>query len=409
MAHPMQTRADVSRVLSTLRDLYEIWNRDPVRVLEASLAWDAFRKAFCHCDTPGIKSAEYSCDCNGWPDNDGLPELVCRSVALSAGARDALADFLDERGGSNASCLFQVGDTEESFAKRQQQRPDTKPIRRMREKLLKAIRALEPFAEPATNPGEAPARFSPPDARLKAFRGKACRVANLVDRRGATAQQLWISQELHEALKSFVPADFEGLPPPYDPIVNALRSIATIARANQASRLSNSHENEVLAATRTILETVRSLEAAEIDGVFSAILEGPLRISKDATSSSTLSVETQVESTRSSPSRRKRSTERGEAQTKLIATLTSHHRYRDGGCINLEPIGNNELARLADVGISSATRLFRKWFGTHGKYMGICRRNEAKLIDTIKAMNGDFVPSREPNYGAAPPAEMERD
>src|SRR5262249_18814112 len=38
----------------------------------------------------------------------------------------------------------------------------------------------------------------------------------------------------------------------------------------------------------------------------------------------------------------KRSTERGEGRAKLIAALTKHHQYADGGCLNLEPIGNNE-------------------------------------------------------------------
>jgi hypothetical protein len=40
------------------------------------------------------------------------------------------------------------------------------------------------------------------------------------------------------------------------------------------------------------------------------------------------------------PTKSKRSTEKGEAQTKLIAALTKHHQYADGGCLNFEPTGN---------------------------------------------------------------------
>jgi hypothetical protein len=105
----------------------------------------------------------------------------------------------------------------------------------------------------------------------------------------------------------------------------------------------------------------------------------------------------------------KPSTERGEGQAKLIAALTKHHKYAEGGCLNLEPIGNNELARLAEVGTATATRFFDKWFDGHSRYCGICRCNTSKLVDTIKAMRGEFVPSREPNYGAVPPADDERD
>lgn len=105
----------------------------------------------------------------------------------------------------------------------------------------------------------------------------------------------------------------------------------------------------------------------------------------------------------------KPSTHSGEGQAKCIAALTKHHRYADGGSLTPEPIGNNELARLAHVGTGTAKRFFDKWFGGHATYCGICRRSTSKLVDTIKAMNGEFVPSSEPNYGAAPPAENERD
>jgi hypothetical protein len=107
--------------------------------------------------------------------------------------------------------------------------------------------------------------------------------------------------------------------------------------------------------------------------------------------------------------RPKRSTEQGEGQVRLVAALALHHKYADGGCLNLEPIGNNELARLAGVGSATALRFFEKWFKGHAKYRSICMRDVSKLIDTIKAMRGEFIPSNEPNYGVAPYDERERD
>ena len=62
------------------------------------------------------------------------------------------------------------------------------------------------------------------------------------------------------------------------------------------------------------------------------------------------------------PKKAKRSTERGEARVKLLAALTEHHKYADGSCLNLEPIGNNELARLAEVDQSTASAFFNREF-----------------------------------------------
>lgn len=100
---------------------------------------------------------------------------------------------------------------------------------------------------------------------------------------------------------------------------------------------------------------------------------------------------------------------KGEGQEILIPALTMHHRYADGSCLNLEPIGNNELSRIADVSTATATRFFKKWFDGHSKYCSMCRRNTSKLVDTIKAMRKEFVPSKEPNYGSVPKYEHERD
>jgi hypothetical protein len=98
----------------------------------------------------------------------------------------------------------------------------------------------------------------------------------------------------------------------------------------------------------------------------------------------------------STPIKTKRSTERGEGRAKLIAALTMHHKYADGGCLNLEPIGNNELARLAEVSDSTASAFFNKKFnagqkGGHAKYRAACG-DLSRLIKSLKALNHEFDP-----------------
>lgn len=89
--------------------------------------------------------------------------------------------------------------------------------------------------------------------------------------------------------------------------------------------------------------------------------------------------------------RGKRSTQRGEARAKLIAALTKHHHYADGGALHLEPIGNNELARLADVDISTASAFFEKQFNGHDLYKKQCT-DAAKLAFALKLLNGEVAP-----------------
>ena len=101
----------------------------------------------------------------------------------------------------------------------------------------------------------------------------------------------------------------------------------------------------------------------------------------------------------------KRSTERYEAQTKLIAALTMHHQYAEGGCLNLEPVSGNELARMAKVSNSSASRFLKKYFGSHSKYRAACQ-DKHRLIDRLKTLNRDF--SLQTTYGARPPNENDR-
>jgi hypothetical protein len=116
---------------------------------------------------------------------------------------------------------------------------------------------------------------------------------------------------------------------------------------------------------------------------------------------------TPVESTR-----RKRSTRRGDAQAKIIAALTKHHQFEDGGCLNTEPIGVNELARQAQVAPSTVSRFFDKEFGGsqrqegHAKYAIVCR-DAGRLADSLKVLRGEFSPHD--LYGRRPPGEGDRD
>jgi hypothetical protein len=102
----------------------------------------------------------------------------------------------------------------------------------------------------------------------------------------------------------------------------------------------------------------------------------------------------------------KRSTEKGEARLKLIAALTKHHDYAHGSCLNLEPVGNNELAQLADVSVSTASEFFNKQFGGHTKYRALCQ-DVTLLVAALKLLNQEFTPQN--LYGAKLPGEGERE
>ncbi len=90
-------------------------------------------------------------------------------------------------------------------------------------------------------------------------------------------------------------------------------------------------------------------------------------------------------------STRKRSDVNGETRAKLIAALTRHHRYADNGCLNQEPIGNNELARAVGVSPSTASAFFRDRFKGYGKYKALCR-DPGKLVAALKLLNDEFAP-----------------
>jgi hypothetical protein len=114
----------------------------------------------------------------------------------------------------------------------------------------------------------------------------------------------------------------------------------------------------------------------------------------------------QAEGTSSAAPARKRSTERGEGRAKLIAALTKHHQYADGGCLNLEPIGNNELAKAAGVWPSTASAFFNEKFQGHAKYKALCR-DSGQLVIALKLLNNEFSPHD--LYGRRPAVEDDRD
>jgi|GEM_PF-2688788 len=101
----------------------------------------------------------------------------------------------------------------------------------------------------------------------------------------------------------------------------------------------------------------------------------------------------------------KRSTQRGEGRDKLIAALTKHHEYADGGCLNLEPIGNNELARQARVSTSTAWAFFDDAFNGHSNYKTACK-DPPSLVAALKLLNGEFAPHH--LFGTEPPGEEDR-
>lgn len=115
---------------------------------------------------------------------------------------------------------------------------------------------------------------------------------------------------------------------------------------------------------------------------------------------------TQINRDPSRTTKPKRSTERGEGRAKLIAALTKHHQYADGGCLNLEPIGNNALARLADVDQATASAFFKQEFKGHAKYKAACA-DATLLASALKMLNGEFSPHL--LYGAKPADEGDRD
>lgn len=87
----------------------------------------------------------------------------------------------------------------------------------------------------------------------------------------------------------------------------------------------------------------------------------------------------------------KRSTQKGDARTKIISALTTWHKYDGQSCLKTDPVGNNELARMAKVAESTASKFFSTEFGGRDKYLRACR-NTTALIASLKTLNGEFQP-----------------
>ena len=82
---------------------------------------------------------------------------------------------------------------------------------------------------------------------------------------------------------------------------------------------------------------------------------------------------------------------KGEARDKLMSALAKHHDYANEGCLNQEPIGNNEIARMAGVSISTASEFFKREFGSHVKYSQSSRDRDS-IIAALKLLNQEFTP-----------------
>lgn len=98
------------------------------------------------------------------------------------------------------------------------------------------------------------------------------------------------------------------------------------------------------------------------------------------------------EETPDGASRAKRSTDVGDARAKLVAALSMYHGYEGGSCLKTDPVGNNELARLANVSRSTASDFFRTEFGGLKRYKAKCT-DVGTLVDAIRTLRGEFTPA----------------
>lgn len=98
--------------------------------------------------------------------------------------------------------------------------------------------------------------------------------------------------------------------------------------------------------------------------------------------------------------RPKKSHNQDDAKDKLIAALTKHHKYADGSCLNTEPIGNNELARLAEVSNGTVSKFFKDEFEGYTNYKHFCH-DKSTLIASLKLLNDEYSPYLFLGKGAA--------
>ncbi len=111
-------------------------------------------------------------------------------------------------------------------------------------------------------------------------------------------------------------------------------------------------------------------------------------------------------STTRTPKEPKRSHEKGDVFTKLIAALTHHHQYSRGSVLNQQPIANNRLARIAGVSPATASDFFKKKFKSHACYRTVCLDKDS-LLASLKLLNQEYAPYH--LFGQHPPGESEPD
>jgi len=94
--------------------------------------------------------------------------------------------------------------------------------------------------------------------------------------------------------------------------------------------------------------------------------------------------------------RKKKSTQPGEARLKMVAALTTHHKYADGSVLNTDPISTRELARIAGVALGSVTNFMNREFNKGQKdgrkrYEAICDCPQLLAV-ALRALNGELAP-----------------
>ncbi len=124
--------------------------------------------------------------------------------------------------------------------------------------------------------------------------------------------------------------------------------------------------------------TANSTEAAQSEKLDTSKVQGNL-------------CENTVGKTSNVPSRDKRSTQSGEASTKISAALIEHHQYHEGSCLNSDPIQVNKFAKKCGVASGSVTGFFKKQFGGRQNYLRACG-DKTSLVNALRIINGEVTP-----------------
>jgi hypothetical protein len=64
------------------------------------------------------------------------------------------------------------------------------------------------------------------------------------------------------------------------------------------------------------------------------------------------------------PRAKKRNTTRGDADAAILSALCAHHKFQDRSCGNWEPIGGNDLGKLARCAAGSVTGFWKRRYGS---------------------------------------------